>query len=369
MLHRSNGMMQHWLIMIQTGFTATGVILLTLFNKVHAISVASGMTAMQVMYAIQSCQSLIDEKMKSYPGFNLITVEAEYPTAENLNYDDTIDFNGTGVSGSLQVVMTGRQSTDTWIYREAFNQRDFDLHVSMNVFQFTFSRWSTGIVQFSKLDSTNTMVTLHTWDPPNGFNTSIPYTPRIQIRNSPSKNSGTTVVSSAKNTLRTSMASISSGTPSTGATRAVFSTTFTAVPALSTDSINTAVALLTVPRESNGVRNYRLASVSEVRINVKTSVPVRVEVHFNSQVNTVNPTVPVSPLSCVRKSSPLGDAEVYGGTLVYSIFIQEDSHQLTYTPSQLWLAPGTNLSVSAKAASADPVSLCTINLSMSWSEH
>lgn len=373
-LNRRGGRRKHWVFKALTECLTSGNILITLNDKVHSISVVAGMTPMQIMYTVfLNSPTIAADNIRIYACFDRLTLYTDGSDDFVTVAPDSVDFQGTGITGSLSVLIQGVAVTNTWLYREQFNAvtryaaEDLVL-TDMNVYEFLFSRWSTGSIHFSMLNTHNDdMTELHVWSPgPQGFKTSLPYMPTIFIMNAPSVNSNTGNIASSVSTMKSSMASISSGTPSTNTNNTSFATTFVASNIEVVSSENVVIGMLTVPRATSSGRNYMLASINRMVVNVDTPRSIRVKVIVNGAIDTLNATVAHLPWSCVRRATPVATTLVSGGLSVASMYIRETSGERSFDPSQLWLAPGTNL-VIAVCAVDDPVT-CSLDVDVFWSE-
>jgi hypothetical protein len=369
-LHRYGGQRQHVVIKILTGCTSSGAVVFNMNDVTYTVPVGAGMTAMQIMYYISTHPALLDDNMRAYMCFDRLTIYADESRAYVPTTPDAISFGDTGVTGSIAEIIAGVAATERWILRAEFNAvtrhttEDLPL-TEMNVFEFKFSRWSSGAIHFSMLNRHNDdMSLMHVFTPgSDGFNTSRPYIPRIAI-----KNLGDGLAS--VNTMRASMAVVTSGTPSTATNGTWYSTTFAASRITVTKDAKTVIGMMTVPRASTMAttgRNYMLAAINEFKINTNTPRDIRVIITVNGLVSEVTPSVAHLPWSCMRRATPTTPTTVTGGLQMASLYMRETSTERTFIPSQLWLAPGTSLTISVSAVDA-PVT-CGLDVDIAWTEN
>jgi hypothetical protein len=363
---RTLGVRRNWEVLMQGTCTTTGTVTLTLLNVAHKINVTAGQNAMSVMYAITQSTSIRNENIESHvccDRMYLYTTEARDWAAD---LTPSFDAGVTGLTGSCTRTVNGAAPTQYWVVRGDFNaathflMQDIDLSV-MNVYQFTFCRWSSGTMNLSMLNpSTGQITSLHDWNPPgSGFNTSITYTPFVYIKNATEQN--------GPSTLSTSMASISSGTPETASNATLYRTTFTATSISVVAGSNRVVGLLTVPNLVQNKRNHMSASIEEIRVNAKTPRAVRVQVHVNAQIDSQSPVNLHLPWSCVRHGMPQQPTKVSGGLRFASMYVRDTIPSQTETFDQLWLVGGTSLTISATAVT-DPVTL-SLDVDVLWREY
>lgn len=378
MLQHRGGKRQHWVLKISTPCTAAGTITITLNGKAHTLNVVPGMTPMQMMYSIAGHSSpvITDDNVRIYACFDRLTLYTLSSEAFSPTVADNIDFGTSGVTGSLQTIIPGAPATSIWTYKEQFNSITSDtinklVMTDMNVFEFIFSRWSSGPIHLSVLNSINDgMDELHLWTPGAvGFNTSLPYQPTITIQNSSSMNSAASGLQcTIPSMLKSSMATVSSGTPSTSTNYTSYTYTFSRTSTTVSSDTNTVLGMMTVPKATATRRNYQVASINAVRVNVETPRNIRLKIIVNGTINTLNPTVSHLPWSCLRRAVPQDiSTSVTGGLQVTSMFLRENSGERAFEPKQLWLAPGNNLTICISAVD-DPVVVGSIDVEVQWSE-
>jgi hypothetical protein len=373
LLERSGGQRQHWVLQVFAPCTAAGTITLTLLDQLISIDVAPGMNEMLIMYLISTCPGMRDSNLKAYLCFDRLTIYTDEAAAFTSTTPDTIDFGTTGTTGSVALLLAGAPAVEEWTYRDQFNAvtryavEDLDL-TRMNVFAFHISRWSSGNLRLSMLNThNNDMSLVHTWTPGgDGFNTGRPYTPHISIKNWQSSNSGTGVLSSAVSTLKSSMASVTSGTPDTVTNNTWFSHTFVASSITVTQDAKTIIGVITVPRASTTGRNFMLAAIQEFKINTSTPRDIRIFIDVNGLNSRLIPTVSHIPWSCIRRGVTSSDTTTMGGLQIASLYMRESSTERVFAPSQLWLAPGNNLTISMSAVDAPLI--CSVDVQVQWIE-
>lgn len=369
MLVQKGGKQRQWVLKVTTPCTASGVLTLRLLDVDHSIPVSATMTVMQLLYTIGFSPSIANAGIRAYVCFDRITLRTQESSDFSPAQPDSFDFGATGGSGSLSVVTSGNAAIKTWVYRSDFNapyrlQTDSLDLTDMNVYQLTFSRWSSACINLSVLNTNHDVMSpLHSMRVGSaGFNTSIPYIPRVLIRKG-----AEALEEDGVGTVRTSMASASSGTPSTATNVTWFNTNL--IYKGSVGNTQNIIGVMTVPLLSGGATNRLTAIISEVRVNVRTTVPVKISLIANGMVDTVIPTSPHLPWSCMRLATPPTPAIVAGGLPASAIYAREEGGEYVVKPEQLWLAPGTNItySVTRSDGNPDPIT-CEIDLVALWNE-
>lgn len=366
LLNRSGGKRQHWVLQCANKVLTNTSITLILMDTVHTIAVTAGMDPIQVLQAVGASSSLVNANIQCFVCFDRVTLYTTDAFTVTSIAADSIDFGSSGLTGTLVCSIVGVPSVDSWLLAADFNApsnyalQDIPL-TNMNVFEFKFCRWSTGSLQFSMLNTHNdSMSLMHRWspEPTMGFNTSLPYHPHVRISND--------VGCTATCTLRTSMASISSGTPSTTTNRTNFSTTFVSSNISVVAGVNTVIGVFTNPIASAGIRNRNTACINSIRINCDIPRSIRVLVTLNGTIDTLTPTQLHLPWSCIRHAMPAAGTTVVGGLPFANLFIRDTNPDRVIEFSQLWLVPGSHMSISITSA-ADPVTV-SLDADVSWSE-
>jgi hypothetical protein len=363
---RALGTRRNWEIKLQGVCTSSGTLTLTLLNLAHSVAVTAGQSAIAVMYSITRAASILDHNINGHVCCDRMFLYTSEARDWGSEVSPSIDFADTGLTGSCTKVTDGRASKEFWIYRDDFNaptrylMQDLDLSV-LNVYQFTFSRWSNGSMNLAMLNpSTGQITALHNWNPPeHGFNTSIPYTPFVYIKN--------TAAQSEASTLSTSMATISSGTPQTASLTSRYSTTFSAANISVVPGTNTVVGLVTVPNLVLGKRNRMIASIEEIRVNAQTPRAARVLIHVNGVIDAQSPVNLHLPWSCLRHGQPVQPTKVTGGRQFASLYLRDNIPTQTESFTQLWLVGGTSLTVSVTGVT-DPLTL-SLDVDIFWKEY
>ncbi len=367
MLRRADGRRQHWVIKVLAGSTSAGVVTLNILGQQLSADVAEGADPLAIMYALAGMPGLRDLNVQVYACFDRVTLYT-HEARDFSGFDDAvIDFGTTGAAGEIAMYIAGRAPVDVWTYGPDFNCIGAsllpDLHMqSMNVFQFSFSRWSTGPVAFAVLDPLNgSMTPLHQYFPARDettFNTSLPYHPYVLLQN---------LDCAGESELQTSMAAISSGTPATATNRTPFSTTFVATDFTVTADRDTVVGLITCPRVSKFERNRLTACVERINVNSTNPRSIRVKVAVGGVVSKSTASQLHLPWSCLRHATPsAADTFISGGIEVSSMYLRESSTDRSVDFSALWLVPGTSLTISVCAVE-DPVT-CSLDAQAFWQE-
>lgn len=370
MLLRRGGLQRQWVVKITAGATADGSLTLRLLDVDYILPVTAGLTAIQLMYMLGALPSLAEAGIRTYVCYDRITLRTQEAEAFAPAEQDAFLAGGTGATGTLEVSVSGAAAEQIWVSREQFNgslnQNSEHMPLTnMNVFQFSFSRWSSACINLSMLNTTNDeIIPLHSLRPEStGFNTSAPYMPRIMIK----KEADCLETGICK--LRTSMASASSGTPATAVNKTWFNTHF-GVDASITNT-NSVIGVMSVPLLSGGVTNKVTAVISEIRVNAKSTLPLKILLTVNGQVDTVLLTQSHLPWSCMRHATPVTDVTVQKGLPAGTMFIQEGAGQQVLQPHQIWLAPGTNLTLSvSRSDGVQSIELirCFVDIEVLWSE-
>jgi hypothetical protein len=373
-LNRTNGIQQHWTLTIGSACTASGQMTLVIFGTSYHVPLTAGMSAMIIMQAVQQCVGISDDDIASFISLDRLTLYTL--DTERSEQASSIDFGTTGVTGNLSIIIVGKPCVEQWMYKESFN-RNHGMNLDpaslnqMNVYEFCFSQWSSGSITFSMMDLENDMQPLHVWRPDLsgqdsvGFNTSIPYNPHVCIQNIVSKSSESNVVSQNIHTLRTSMATISSGLPD-DAIQSVFNTSFKTQAMLLSVGSNSVISVINVPLVSaDGIKNRVLVSIKKIGITLTSSDQVYLTLTFQGFIDVLQSTssVQVVPYSSTRVCNPSAACAVSGGLEVSNeLFTQ----QIVLTPQQLWLASGTQLVITACSTTTSYST--TAHCDITWTE-
>jgi hypothetical protein len=322
------------------------------------------MTAVQIMYAVTTNQDIQDANMSVFMGLSTLTITHIH--SETCQTATSVDGAATGVTATAVLYIPGAPSTDVWITEKDFNVISKSTvegldHTKMNVYRFTFSRWSTGAILFSILDSQyNGFTDVHQWSNI-GFNTSIPYKPTIYVENN---------TCASVNTISTSMATISSGTPSTCTNMTSFSKAFAMPNVNLTSDRETVLFVFNTPMlvGSAHIVNRMTACVDSMTIGVSdTGSPLRIRIYLSALLSNIVPTVEHAGWSCVRHANAPPDTFAQYGLLMSSTYVSAHSIiSQEVTLDQLWCTPGTNICITACAVN-DPVT-ASMDLELKWHE-
>jgi hypothetical protein len=358
-LYRHGGKKQHWSLTITSACTTTGYITLTLLGVAHTVPVYAGMTIGTVMYMVK--QALATTPCTCFIG-NTMDI-ATTLTGDFAALTTAVDFAATGCAGSISVTTAGVASTDHWVYEADFNSRAYvdvaDVSKQdVNVYDYCFSRWSTGAIEFSMTNPVNDCkVVIHTLFPQTidgGFNTSVPYKPYIFMNNA---------ATCSAVSLKCLMATVSSGTPANVTTSTRFRRTFSVTAASLSAGVGAVIGCM-YPDPTKMVT----ASISEVRINASTSAPLRVQFYANAVLSQIVTTTQHLPWSSVwaNAATPTTATSVLGGLLyASSYFGTSTAEEKVLTFQQLWLVPSSSLSVVLLAPTSCTVS---VEIDILWTE-
>jgi hypothetical protein len=362
------GRRQYWTMQIGTACTTSGALLITLADTTFTVGVGAGMTVTQIAYAIYLNSSIRNANIKSSFCFDYVVLWSD--ATSSLGGSSVLAaFNGTstGVSGTCVSSIASVPATEEWVYDASFNGGGYPnveglLETDLNVYRLTFSRWSTGVVSIAVMDpSSDDFITIHTWSPGSrGFNTSMPYTPTIRTEN------GST---SATMATSTSMASISTGTPSTSYNYTPFNTVFTALNIPVISGAYRVVGVIQNPMLQNGVRNRMVVNVTKIEYAVSTPRPVRIFTMIGGLTNipgTMNRHLSWNAVNICTPST-VSPMYVQGGLEFSNSYAGACTDQISIDFDQLWLMPSIVIYVCVKAAT-DPVT-CSIDATVHWQEH
>lgn len=371
-LVKRGGHRQCWKLVMLSGSSGSGgVITLTLADTVVTIPVPPGLTPMELMGYMCTVQVIRDANMRACADIDhMIIYMEESQDCSACTTLASIDCSSGAGNGTLSSVRTGAPAQDIWIYRENFNElsasavQDVVL-TDMNLFGIKFSKFSSGNIQFFIYSSASGDMTLvHTWTPPDvlGFNTSRAYLPCISVKNS-------STCSTAMH-LMTSMASISSGTPSPGAMTTSFSATLPIKSLTLTADKETVVGMFCNPYIQDGARNTLTACLTQIRAVVDSPRPVRLNIWLNSILDAVVPSMRYLPWSCINLGipSPAHPVQMHGRGFLYStIYISNQVPEQVRDFTALYNVPGTTLVLTLTSVD-EPVTVQTMYLDMEWDE-
>lgn len=372
MLATIGGSKRYWKFQVTSGCTTSGAITLTLLDQAYTFPVAAGMTVMQVMYSLVSSQIFSDANIHVFAAPDSLTLYTDYCGTFGPVTPDSVDVSTTGISATIEVLNGGNPPARTWIYSDQFTEtgRDLPNQVDMTqfqVYQLVFSRWSSAPICLSMLDTNrnNTYRPLHLYLPgANGFNTSKPYTPHIFIRNS------SDILSEAPNTtaltLRTSMANITSGTPSSNTNSTVFSTTFMVNQITVNDTSQLVIGAVQVPLILNGKRNHCTSSITDITVSVNASRSVQLRVIASGGLSSPITTSASVPWSTLLHGVPTTPTYVQQGLTITTMNVNSASVE-TIELKQLWLAPGTTAYFAIIASPGAPI-IADVNALITWNE-
>jgi hypothetical protein len=366
---KRNGSRQYYALQLTANCTANGTITLTLLGNSYSFNVAQGMTPLQTMYMIMQSQALADANFHVFAGSDRLTIYThESSDFSAVSASDGIDFSSTGIAGTLAIAIPGVSPSVEWVYSTEFQEVSADLATqlnltSYNVYRFTVSRWNNAPIILSMLDPRcNTFGPLcYLMTGAQGFNTSRPYNPHVSISNMAQTQS--------VSELRTSMATITSGTPSSNTNITYFSTQFTAENVSVPSAANYIVGVFNVPIILNSKRNYQTCSISEICVTITADRDVVVKVMAGAGLSSPVTTTQHLPWSCMRHGMPSNPTYSVQGLEVCTINVSAKSGTECMQPAQVWLAPGTTafLALSSSSGTPDPMTVSCHAL-ISWTE-
>jgi hypothetical protein len=364
-----DGCCTFWKLRITHACTTSGIITLTLVDRVIQIPVMAGMTPWQIMLYLYQNSAIADANLRvsiECDQLEIYTTCAK--TFDTVSVHESIDFGTTGIEGTLICSKAGFAASEAWVPATDFQETCDSIledisFTSMNVYQFSFSRWSSGGIKIEILNPFNLFMTpIHTFIPGDRlFDTIIPYQPNIRIMK--------TGVTADPVTIEHSQGVISSGIPSTAGLKTRFTRHFFKEDVHLSVGKQTTIGIIASPIVQTGVRNVMIADVVECRLTAVCSRPFII--HF--LVNSVSEGTFVCsrhlPWSAVNTSSNDIDASiVYGGMEVDNILISSSDKEYIRTFDQMWIMPGSILTISAEPLD-NAVKLKSIDVSFGWFEN
>jgi len=362
------GRRQYWTMQITNPCSANGVLSITLADNTFTVPVGAGMSVTQIVYAIYSNASIRNANIRVSFCFDRIVLCSD-STADLSGSSVLAAFDGhaTGVTATCVSSIASSPATEEWVYDDSFNGSGYPnvealQETDLNVYRLTFSRWSTGVISIAVMDpASNDFITMHTWTPGGrGFNTSIPYTPTIRTENG---STSSTMITS------TSMASISTGTPSTSYNYTPFNTVFSAVNVPVISGAYRVVGVIQNPMIQNRVRNRMVVNITKIEYAVSTPRPIRIYTMIGGLTNIAGTMTRHLSWNAMNICTPgtVSPMYVQGGLEYSNSYSSTCTDEVEMNLDQLWLMPSVVLYICVKAAS-DPVT-CSIDATVHWQEH
>ncbi|KAG5187358.1 hypothetical protein JKP88DRAFT_243872 [Tribonema minus] len=329
---------QYSRLTITQGSSANGLMSITFAGSTVSLPVLAGMTPWSIMLYIYQSEAVRNANWR----VSLECDRIEVYTALLGDYDHStaIDFGSTGIEGEFTMTFAGAEGDEIFIPSSQFNgvgaavlnQVDF---TKMNVYQFRFSRWSSGAVEFLIMEPHSTdFVTLHRHVLSYGlyvFDTSRPYQPQIVCM----KTGPTTDPS----TVSIRMGSVSSGIPSMAALKTRFCRDYFETDLMLFAGKETVVGILSNPLIQSGVRNTKVASVTALRVSLKCGTEVKFRVYFGGISYGTFTCERHAPWSCMNTTTGSVRATTVGGIEISSSLILADVPELDCDTDQIWIVP------------------------------
>lgn len=361
------GSRQYWQVIVTQGATQTGQVTLQLQSQqIFTFTVGAGQTAMQIMQQVAYSSDLSEANLRCFMGTDRVIIVSSECDAVGAG---SFDAGSTGVVGTCTVAAASRPATRTeWIPANNFNRNievvpRTDL-TTLNIYQIKFSKVCTGTIEFSIFDRTiSVMVLLHSWTPDdfNGFNTSISYLPTIQVR--------TQTGQAAPCKLLTSMASISSGTPSPTAMHTAYSKTWS-LDALNLQAgVNSIVSVLLNPVVNNESRNTLICSVTHLSISSDCTTPLRALLLLNGAADTSLATQSHLPWNAMRYA-PSPSGSVNYGYPMGNVFMKPGAADISQSFDAFLMVPGSVFAIGLTVGNNAATALCNhLDITISWNEY
>jgi len=369
----SDGKQHAWTLYITGPCVLGGNISITLTGVTYTVPVTIGMTAQQILTAVVNNTSTTNANYMKQQFSDRVVLTADVAEVRNVSQDG-LTFGLTGVTGSLETsTVVGCAPNMTWTPQSDFNGVIKDQVLSFDrtmgqVYRFVFSRWSCcshiiGIMNPNTSDFDDIYVFMGS-DSTINYKASIPYRPHIVIKNCPV---GNVPADTSANTMATSMAIVSSGTPSSNTNSTRFSRTFTMQTLALTQNVDSVVACMEIPRFSGSTRNRMLACIQNMKLNCDTQQNIRIKIIIGGVVNNIVSTTQHLPWAAMKVGQPTVATNCTNGLEYSNSFYRANGLTERLSEfSQLWMPPGSTLTITACAISTAVT--CTIDASIEWIE-
>ena len=362
-----DGSKTFWKLMITQGCSVSGSITITLIDQVIQIPVIAGMTPWQIMLSIYQSALLRDNNMRTSIECDGIEIYSIFAIdLDDITTREAIDFGSTGILGTLVCSLAGYAAEEIWIPMSAFNETSESLvheivFTKMNVYQFYFSRWSSGGIRIEIMNPYNLFMTpIHTFVPTEKlFDTIIPYRPNVRVIK--------TGVTATPITIEHSQGVVNSGIPTTAGFKARFSRHFCATDLSLTVGTKTTFGIISNPIVQSGVQNFMIASLIECHFSVTCSEPILIRFGIGYICEGEVVCSRHLPWSCVNVSSNDINAHAVVDGIEYGNLVIATSNEYFREFEQGWLVPGLVFTLLAEPIGAASAS-ATINACMSWYE-
>jgi hypothetical protein len=370
MMTTKGGSKRYWTLKVTGACIMSGNLTLTLLDQQYVVPVTMGQSIMSIMYAIMQMSALRDGNLHVVAQPDQLTIYTDGAADYAPVAADSITSGATGVTAVLTVISPGNAPLSrVWIPVTQFNETGRNLPTTsdltqMQVYRFEFSRWSNGRITFSMLSpELNVYQPLYSYLPSAaGFNTSMSYTPHVFIRNT--SDFPGEAKSTLSSTLQTSMANITSGTPSTNTNSTYFSTSFTSTQVTLDPTNQLVIGTLHVPIVFNGKRGTSTSSIKEIDITVNAARAVQMRVIASGGLSAPISSSQTVPWSTLLHGAPLQTTYVSGGMNVLTKNILSIAE---INPDQLWLAPGAGCTIAMVASAGAPL-VADVSILVTWSE-